>query len=254
MRLNGKVALITGGYSGIGKATALLFAREGASVVIAGRNEEKGFQVVAEILASGGVACFVRCDVRLADDCQRAVETAVERYGRLDVLVNNAGVVIAGRAEDLDEATWDLAMDTNAKGVFLMCRAAIPIMRRQGGGAIVTNASDSGVVGETNLVAYCASKGAAVLMSKAMAVDHAAENIRINCVCPGPVYVGRWERRAAVGGYDVGRDVARFISDIPMGRVGTPDEVANTILFLASEESGFITGAEIVVDGGRTAK
>ena len=121
-------------------------------------------------------------------------------------------------------------------------------------GAIVTNASDSGVVGEPNLVAYCASKGAALLMSKAMAVDHAPENIRINCVCPGPVYVGRWERRAAAGGYAVGRDVARFASDIPMGRVGTPDEVANTILFLASEESGFITGAEIVVDGGRTAK
>jgi NAD(P)-dependent dehydrogenase (short-subunit alcohol dehydrogenase family) len=231
-----------------------LFAREGASVVIAGRNEEKGAQTVAEILASGGSAYFVRCDVRLADDCRRAVKAAVERYGQLDVLVNNAGVVIPGRAEDLDEATWDLAMDTNAKGVFLMCRAAIPVMRRQGGGAIVTNASDSGVVGELNLVAYCASKGAAVLMSKAMAVDHASENIRINCVCPGPVYVGRWERRAAGGGYDVGRDVARFANDIPMGRVGTPDEVANTILFLASEESGYITGAEIVVDGGRTAK
>ena len=254
MRLEGKVALITGGYSGIGKATAYLFARQGASVVIAGRNEEKGSQLVADILASGGDACFVRCDVRLADDCQRTVETTVERYGRLDILVNNAGVVIPGRAEDLDEATWDLAMDTNAKGVFLMCRAAIPVMRRQGGGAIVTNASDSGMVGEPNLVAYCASKGAAVLMSKAMAVDHAPENIRINCVCPGPVYVGRWERRAAAGGYDVGRDVARFASDIPMGRVGTPDEVANTILFLASEESGFITGAEIMVDGGRTAR
>ncbi|MBN1319173.1 MAG: SDR family oxidoreductase, partial [Anaerolineales bacterium] len=172
----------------------------------------------------------------------------------LDILVNNAGVVIPGRVEDLDEQTWDLAMDTNAKGVFLMCQAVIPVMRRQGGGVIVTNASDSGVVGEPNLAAYCASKGAAVLLSKAMAVDHAAENIRVNCVCPGPVYVERWERRAAAGGYDVSRDVDRFVSDIPMGRVGVPEEVANTILFLASEESGFITGAEIVVDGGRTAK
>jgi len=254
MRLVGKVALITGGYSGIGKATALLFAREGASIVIAGRDEERGARAVAEIQAAGGVACFVHCDVRRAGDCQGAVETAVERFGRLDILVNNAGVVVPGRAEDLDEATWDLAMDTNAKGVFLMSRAAIPVMRRQGGGAVVTNASDSGVVGESNLAAYCASKGAAVLLSKAMAVDHAAENIRINCVCPGPVYVGRWERRAAAGGYDVSRDVARFVSDVPMGRVGAPDEVAHAILFLASEESGFITGAEIVVDGGRTAK
>ena len=135
-----------------------------------------------------------------------------------------------------------------------MCRAAIPIMRRQGGGNIVTNASDSGLVGEPNLVAYCASKGAAVLMSKAMAVDHASENIRVNCVCPGPVYVKRWERRAAAGGYPVEEDVARFISDIPMERVGDPDEVAQAILFLASEESSFMTGSVIVVDGGRTAK
>jgi NAD(P)-dependent dehydrogenase (short-subunit alcohol dehydrogenase family) len=254
MQLRDKVALITGGNSGIGKAIALLFAREGAAVVIAARNPDKGEQAVAEIEAEGGAAVFVRCDVRSAADCQRAVAAAVERFGRLNILVNNAGVVLAGTAEETDEETWDEVLDINAKGVFLMSRAAIPVMRAQGGGVIVTNASDSGIVGERRLVAYCASKGAAVLMTKAMAVDHAAEGIRINALCPGPVYVDRWERRAAAGGYDVSVDVARLVSDVPLERVGSPDEVACAALFLASDASSFMTGAAIPVDGGRTAQ
>jgi len=159
MRLKNKVALITGGNSGMGRATAMLFAREGASVVIAARNAETGQQAVAEIGAQGGVALFVQCDVRCAQDCQRAVDASVERFGRLDILFNNAGVVLKGRAEDTDEATWNETMDTNAKGVFLMSRAALPVMRAQGGGVIVNNASDAGIVGERELVAYCASKG-----------------------------------------------------------------------------------------------
>jgi NAD(P)-dependent dehydrogenase (short-subunit alcohol dehydrogenase family) len=254
MQLRDKVALITGGNSGIGKETAILFAREGATVVIAARNPDKGRQVVAEIEALGGTALFVQCDVRSASDCQRSVDITLERFGRLDVLVNNAGVVLAGRAEDTDEVTWDEVMGINAKGVFLMCRAAIPVMRAQGGGVIVNNASDSGIVGERRLVAYCASKGAVVLMTKAMAVDHATEGIRVNALCPGPVYVDRWDRRAAAGGYDVSVDLARFISDVPMKRVGSPDEVARVALFLASDASSFMTGAAILVDGGRTAQ
>lgn len=254
MQLQDKVVLITGGNSGIGKEMALLFAREGASVVIAARNLDKGRQTAAEIEAEGGTALFIECDVRDANDCQRAVDTAVDRFGRLDVLVNNAGVVLAGRAEETDEATWDEVMDVNAKGVFLMCRAAIPVMRAQGGGVIVNNASDSGIVGERRLVAYCASKGAVVLMTKAMAVDHATEGIRVNALCPGPVYVDRWDRRAAAGGYDVSEDLDRFISDVPMKRVGSPDEIARAALFLATDASSFMTGAAILVDGGRTAQ
>ena len=254
MQLKDKVALITGGNSGIGKETAVLFAREGARVVIAARDADKGRQTVAEIEAEGGTALFVACDVRDVGDCRRAIDTAVERWGRLDVLVNNAGVVLAGRAEETDEATWDEVMDINAKGVFLMSRAAIPVMRAQGGGVIVNNASDSGIVGERRLVAYCASKGAVVLMTKAMAVDHATEGIRVNVLCPGPVYVDRWDRRAAAGGYDVSQDLDRLLSDVPMKRVGSPDEIARAALFLATDASSFMTGAAIVVDGGRTAQ
>ena len=254
MRLKNKVALITGGNSGMGRATAMLFAREGASVVIAARNAETGQQAVAEIEAQGGVAHFVQCDVRRADDCQRAVDTVVERFGRLDILFNNAGVVLSGRAEDTNEATWDEVMDTNVKGVFLMSRAALPIMRAQGGGVIINNASDAGIVGEKGLVAYCASKGAVVLMTKAMALDHASEGIRINAICPGPIYVSRWDKRAAAGGYDVSQDITRFVRDVPLGRVGVPDEITQAVLFLASEASSFVTGTALIVDGGRTAQ
>lgn len=253
-RLKGRVALITGGNAGIGRATALLFAREGARVVIAARNAEAGRHTVAEIEALGGVAHFVQCDVRRAGDCQRAVEVTMERFGQLDILFNNAGAVIFGRAEDTDEATWDQVMDTNAKGVFLISRAAIPVMRRQGGGVIINNASDWGIVGGQEAVAYCASKGAVVLMTKAMALDHAGESIRINAVCPGDTYVPRWDERAAEAGRDVADDIAAFAQHIPLGRVGTADEIAQAVLFLASDASSFMTGAALVVDGGYTAK
>jgi NAD(P)-dependent dehydrogenase (short-subunit alcohol dehydrogenase family) len=254
MILSGQVALITGGNSGIGQATAVLFAREGARVVIAARSAQSGQQVVQQIEELGGTALFVPCDVRLAQDCQGAVDAAVARFGRLDILFNNAGVVLGGRVDDTDEETWDQVMDTNVKGIYLMCRAAVPVMRSQGGGVIVNNASDSGVVGEKRLAAYCASKGAAVLLTKAMAVDHAPDHIRVNAVCPGPVYVKRWEHRAAGRGYDVSVDVANFVSEVPLGRVGAVEEVAQVALFLASNASSYVTGAAIVVDGGRTAQ
>ena len=254
MRLKDKVTLITGGNAGIGRATARLFAREGARVVIAARNAEAGHQTVADIEALGGVANFIKCDVRRAGDCQRAVDAVVERFGRLDTLFNNAGVVISARAEETDEATWDLVMDTNAKGVFLMSRAAIPAMRRQGGGVIINNASDWGIVGGEEAAAYCASKGAVVLMTKAMALDHAAEGIRINAVCPGDTYVPRWDERAARAGHTVDEEIAGFTRNIPLGRVATPEEIAQAVLFLASDASSFMTGAALVVDGGYTAR
>lgn len=254
MQLKNKVALITGGNAGIGRATAILFAREGAQVIIAARNAEAGQQTIAEIEAASGVAHFVRCDVRRASDCQHAVDVAVEQFGRLDILFNNAGIVIFARAEDTDEATWDQVMDTNVKGVFLMSRAAIPVMRDQGGGVIINNASDWGIVGGEEAVAYCASKGAVVLMTKAMALDHASEGIRVNAVCPGDTYVSRWDERAAAAGRDIEKDIAAFAQNTPLGRVGRANEIAQAVLFLASDASSFMTGTALIVDGGYTAK
>ena len=254
MKLKGRVALITGGSTGIGRATATLFAREGARVVIANRRAEPGVEAVAEIEALGGVAHFVQCDVRCAADCQRAVETAIERFGRLDILVNNAGIVPFGRVEDTDEATWDAVMDTNPKGVFLMSRVAIPIMRNQGGGAIVNTASDAGLVGAKGMAAYSASKGAVVLLTRSMALDHACEGIRINAVCPGYTYVERWKERSGVDRPDVEEYVAAVAEELPIGRIGKPEEIAQAILFLASDEASFVVGTALSVDGGYTAQ
>lgn len=253
MGVKSKIALVTGGNSGIGRATALLFAREGADIVIAARNFDTARQTIAEIEAMGRNAQFVSCDVRRANDCQRAVDTALKRFDRLDILFNNAGIVISGRAEDTDEIAWDRVMDTNVKGVFLMSRAAIPALRSRGG-VIVNNASDWGIVGGREAVAYCASKGAVVLMTKAMALDHASEGIRINAICPGDTHVQRWDERAAEAGRSVGHDLAAFAREIPLGRVASAHEIAKAVLFLASDASSFMTGAALVVDGGYTAQ
>jgi NAD(P)-dependent dehydrogenase (short-subunit alcohol dehydrogenase family) len=253
LQLEDQVALITGGSAGIGRATAELFAREGAAVVIAARSTSIGEQTAADIEQEGGTALFVRCDVRRADDCQRAVDMTVERFGYLHILFNNAGIVARGRVDNTDEDTWGRVMDTNVTGVFLMSRAAIPVMQRQKRGVIINNASDAGLVGEKNMAAYCASKGAVVLLTKAMALDYASEGIRVNALCPGPHFVERWERRAAAGGRDVEEDIRFFASDVPLGRVSSAEELAPAALFLASDASAFMTGTTLVVDGGRTA-
>jgi NAD(P)-dependent dehydrogenase (short-subunit alcohol dehydrogenase family) len=252
MRLEKKVALITGGTSGIGEATALLFAREGAAVAITGRSEERGRKVVSQIEKCRGKAIFIPTDVRLADDCRRAVEETVRAYDRLDILFNNAGVFYAHNALDCSEEEWDLQIDINLKGAFLMSKYALPGMIAQGGGVIINNSSGWGIVGGDKAVAYCASKGGMVLMTKAMAIDHGRQGIRVNCICPGDVETPMLPQDAKLRGLDWNTYLAGC-ANRPLGRIGTSEEIAKAALFLASDDSSFMTGATLVVDGGGTA-
>jgi NAD(P)-dependent dehydrogenase (short-subunit alcohol dehydrogenase family) len=252
MRLHNKSALITGGTSGIGQATALLFAREGAQVAITGRNEQRGHAVTAAILESGGRAIFIRTDVRKAAECERAVNETVKAFGRLDILFNNAGVYYPHDAIECSEEEWDEQMDSNLKGTFLMSKYALPGMIAQGGGVIINNSSGWGIVGGDKAVAYCASKGGVVLMTKAMAIDHGRQGIRVNCICPGDVETPMLPADARMRGLRWEEYIAGCARR-PLGRVGTAEEIAKAVLFLASEDSSFMTGAALVADGGGTA-
>ena len=252
MRLKNKVALITGGTSGIGEATAILFAREGARVAITGRNEDRGAAVCKTICQEGRDAVFIPADVRRADDCQRSVDETLHAHGKLDILFNNAGVFFPHSTLDCSEDEWDLQIDINLKGTFLMSKAALPHMIRQGSGVIINNSSGWGMVGGDKAVAYCASKGGVVLLTKAMAVDHGREGIRVNCICPGDVDTPMLPQDARLRGMKW-QDYLAGCANRPLGRIGTVDEIAKAALFLASDDSSFMTGAALVVDGGGTA-
>ncbi len=252
MRLKNRVALVTGGTSGIGEATALVFASEGARVCITGRNNEHGASVVAQIKASGGDAFFVRADVSLAADCQRSVDETVRVYGSLDILFNNAGVFYPQTAIECSEKEWDEQIDVNLKGTFLMSKFALPTMIAQGRGVIIYNSSGWGLVGGDRAVAYCASKGGVVLMTKAMAIDHGRQGIRVNCICPGDVETPMLPADAKMRGLKW-EDYIAGCASRPLGRVGTVEEIAKAVLFLASDDSYFMTGTALVVDGGGTA-
>lgn len=252
MRLENRVALVTGGTSGIGEATAVLFATEGASVAITGRNEKRGHAVMEQILASGGQAIFIRTDVRRAAECQRAVDGTVSAFGKLDILFNNAGVFYPHTTLDCSEEEWDLQIDVNLKGTFLMAKSALPCMIHQGKGVIINNSSGWGIVGGDRAVAYCASKGGVVLLTKAMAVDHGREGIRVNCICPGDVDTPMLPEDARIRGLKW-EDYLAGCANRPLGRIGTADEIAKAVLFLASDDSSFMTGAALIVDGGGTA-
>ena len=250
-RLDGKVALISGGARGQGAAEAILFAREGAKVVIGDILDDEGRQTEAQIAELGGDATYVHLDVTSADDWDAAVRTALDRYGRLDILVNNAG--IGGHGGGIEGATmenWDTTLDINAKGVFLGTKAAIPAMRDGGGGSIVNISSIAGLVGlGTGNPAYAASKGAVRLLTKSTAVQHASDNIRCNSVHPGMIVTAMTEATLA----DPER--RKYWDDrIPLGRLGTVDDIANGVLFLASDDSSYMTGSELVIDGGVVAQ
>ena len=252
MRLAGKVALITGGASGIGRAAALLFAREGAAVAVVDLNDAGGRSVVDQIRGEGGRAIFIPCDVTQAGDCRQAVEQTVAQLGRLDVLFNNAGIIRRATVVDADEAGWDRVMAVNVKSVFLMSKYAVPVMAAAGGGAIVNTASGWGLVGGQKAAAYCASKGAVVLLTKAMALDHGPQGIRVNCICPGDTDTAMLRQEAA----QLGEPVDHFLAGSaqrPLGRLGRPEEIAQAALYLASDAASFVTGAALVVDGGGTA-
>ncbi len=248
MRLAGKVALISGGARGIGGATALLMAREGAAVVIGDILEVEGREIESQIAETGGQVSFLRLDVTSEEDWRNAVQFAVSNYGKLDVLVNNAGISSRTGVEETSEDSWDQVMDVNAKGVFLGTKAAIPAMRQAGGGSIINISSIYGIVGSATSAAYHASKGAVRIFTKSAAVQYASEGIRVNSVHPGFVDSPMTAQHHAVP--QVRQDRT---GKTPLGRLGVPEDIAPGILYLASDEASFVTGSELVIDGGMIA-
>jgi NAD(P)-dependent dehydrogenase (short-subunit alcohol dehydrogenase family) len=250
MRLQGKVALITGAAHGMGEAEAKIFAKEGAKVVVADMDETAGQQVAAGIAEVGGEALFVRLDVTREEDWRKAVDTTVARFGKLDILVNNAGISGSSGVDPLSSEAWDRVMDVNAKGVFLGLKYAIPAMQKMGSGSIVNISSISGFVGQDYVhMAYNASKGAVRIMTKSAAVQYAKDGIRVNSVHPGvmpPMQTSRVTANA--------EQRQRMLAQVPMGREGRREEVGYAVLFLASDEASYITGTEVVVDGGYLAQ
>lgn len=251
MRLDNKVTLITGASNGIGRETALLFAQEGANVVAVDIDDNAGNAVVEEIRAQGGNALYVHADVSKAADCENMVHVAEDTYGRLDVLFNNAGIMHSddGNAMQTEEAIWDLTMNVNLKGVYLGCKYGIPALQRAGGGSVINTASFVALLGAaTPQLAYTTSKGGVLAMTRELAVIHARENIRVNALCPGPLrtellmkFLNTEEKRQ------------RRLVHVPMGRFGEATEMAKAALFLACDDSSYVTGSEFVVDGGITA-
>ena len=251
MRLENKTALITGASSGIGRETALLFAREGARLIIADINETGGQETADMVNANGGQAFFIKSDVSKAADNEAMVALAEEKFGKLDVLFLNAGIMHSNddNAMTTEENIWDLTMNINAKGVFLGCKYGIPALKRAGGGSVITTASFVAVLGAaTPQVAYTASKGAVLALTRELAVIHARENIRVNALCPGPL-----RTELLMKFLDTEEKKQRRLVHIPMGRFGEAREMAAAALFLASDESSFVTGTDFLVDGGITS-
>jgi len=253
-RFIGKGVIVTGGASGIGKATAEKFMKEGAKVTIVDVSEKNGDSALREFSAKGFSPLLVLGDVTKSNDVKRIVRRAKSAMGSIDVLFNNAGILVEGTVEEVSERDWDRIMAVNVKGVFLMSKAIIPIMLRQGKGVIVNNASCSGLVGDRNAIAYNASKGAVVLMTKCMALDYAKKNIRVNCVCPGEIDTPMFRQEAKSRGIPLEKYRKELCGYHPIGRLGYPEEVANAVAFLASDDASFIIGTAFSVDGGYTCQ
>ncbi len=242
-QLEGKVALVTGFGSGLGRAIAVAFAREGCAVAGTSTTASKGEETLGLIHSAGGAAMFTAADVRHHDEMRKVVVAVVERYGGLDIVVHSAGVRTNGAVTEITEEDWDRTLDTNLKGVFNVCRHAIPEMARRGGGVIINIAARSGMMGQAGRAAYCASKGGMVRLTEAMAEDHARQNIRVNCICPGP-------NRTPMVDTSTPEKVARYADRVPLGRIGEPEDIARAALYLASDAASHVTAAILPVDGG----
>jgi NAD(P)-dependent dehydrogenase (short-subunit alcohol dehydrogenase family) len=254
MRLKGKVALITGASSGMGKSAALLFASEGAKVIVNyAHSPEKADEVVSAIKRAGGEAVSIAADISKEDSIIVMVDSALKKFGKIDILYNNAGIELQKPVTATTEDEWNNVLDTNLKGMFLCCKHIIPIMVKNGSGSIINTASVAGLAGTSNLVAYSASKGGVIALTRALAIEHAPDKIRVNAICPGAIDTPMI-RRFIEASPDPKAMEAQLATMHPLGRMGQPEDVAKLALFLASDESSFMTGAIIPIDGGYTAQ
>jgi meso-butanediol dehydrogenase / (S,S)-butanediol dehydrogenase / diacetyl reductase len=249
----GKVVLVTGSTTGIGEACTHAFAESGAQVMVSGRHEQRGLAVVDAIRAAGGSAQFTQTDLRAAGACERLIGGTIERLGGLDVLVNNAGILYTANAPQTSDEQWLDTMAVNVNALFYLSRAAVRHMSSNGGGAIVNVASEWGLNGEANHVAYCASKGAVIQITRCMALDHARDNIRVNSVCPGEIHTRMVDEILAKRGGDASNNLRDLAAGIPMRRLAQPMEVARCVHFLASDLASYVTGTNLSVDGGNDA-
>lgn len=252
MDFSNKVVLITGAGSGIGRAAAVLFARNGAKVAVnalAKDRAQSGEITVELVKEAGSEGSFIQGDVSKAEDALRIVQETVKAFGRIDILVNNAGIVIPGRVDDMPEEAFDKTMAVNVKGTFLMCKYTVPQMKERGGGVIVNNASVAALKGHTDRSAYCASKGAVLSLTRAMAADYIKDNIRVNCVCPGTTYTPAIEEKIRTA-QDPEAMKAAFVSRQPMGRLGKVEEIAHAMLFACCDEAAYMNGSVLTIDGG----
>ncbi len=253
LNIEGKVAVVTGAASGIGRAAADRFGQFGANVMVLDVNEEQGNDTVKQIVESGGRACFFKCDVTSSEDCKQVVEKIESEFSRIDILFNNAGVIRRKNVVDLEEKDWDLVIDVSLKGVYLLSKYAIPLMAKNGGGSIINTGSGWGVKGGDEAAAYCAAKAGVTNLTRAMAIDHGKQNIRVNCIAPGDTDTPLLRDEAKQLNLEEEGFLASSAVGRPLERIGTPQDIANGALFLASDLSTWVSGTVLVVDGGGLA-